>query len=167
MHAPPIGYCSFSSILISSYTAAMTRPDLHTTAAQRLRRVDQRYTGNRRALVEILDSADRPLTIAELLASRDGLAQSSAYRNLAVLERAGVVHRVVTNDEYARFELAEDLTEHHHHLICSSCGAVADFTIAPDLESTLDRAFLRAAAEAGFLVQHHRLDLIGVCADCR
>ena len=48
-----------------------------------------------------------------------------------MLEQAGVVHRVVATDEFTRYELAEDLTEHHHHLICSSCGAVADFTIGP------------------------------------
>ena len=33
------------------------------------------------------------------------------YRNLSILERAGVVQKVVTSDEWARFELAEDLTE--------------------------------------------------------
>ena len=33
------------------------------------------------------------------------------YRNLSVLERAGVVQRIVTTDEWARYELAEDLTD--------------------------------------------------------
>ena len=50
------------------------------------------------------------------------------YRNLVVLEQAGVVRRVTSTDDFARYELAEDLTEHHHHLICSSCGTVDDFT---------------------------------------
>ena len=67
--------------------------------------------------------------IPQILEVDRSLAQSSAYRNLAVLERAGVVHRIVTTDEFARYELAEDLTEHHHHLICRSCGSVADFTL--------------------------------------
>jgi Fe2+ or Zn2+ uptake regulation protein len=140
--------------------------DLHTTAANRLRRDAQRYTANRRALVELLDQSAQPLTIPELLARRRGLAQSSAYRNLAVLERAGVVHRIVTSDEFARYELAEDLTEHHHHLICSACGGVEDFTVSPQLERTLGRAFERVAAETGFQAQHHRLDLVGICTRC-
>jgi Fe2+ or Zn2+ uptake regulation protein len=146
---------------------AVAPDELHATVAQRLRDDDQRYTGGRRALVEALATAGRPLTIAEVLERGPGLPQSSAYRNLAVLERAGVVHRIVTSDEFARFELDEDLTEHHHHLICSTCGAVADFTVAPDLERALDRAFAEVAAAHGFTAEHHRLDLVGRCSTCR
>lgn len=141
-------------------------PDLHSTAAQRLRADSQRYTVGRRALVTLLDDATRPLTIAELLDLDPSLAQSSAYRNLAVLERAGVVHRLVTSDEFARFELTEDLTEHHHHLICSRCGSMEDFTVSPQLESSLERAFAKASTSAGFTTQYHRLDLIGLCPTC-
>ena len=36
------------------------------------------------------------------------MPQSSAYRNLAVLEQAGVIRRVITDDDFARFELDED-----------------------------------------------------------
>jgi len=140
--------------------------DLHATASTRLRSDGQRYTTNRRALVELLDTTDHPVTIAEVLTLRAGLAQSSVYRNLAVLEQSGVVHRVVANDEFTRFELAQDLTEHHHHLICSSCGAVADFTIEPHLEASMADAFARVGDQTGFRTEHHRLDLVGHCADC-
>jgi len=140
--------------------------EVHATAIERLRGVDQRYTRGRRTVVEVLATAERPLTMAEVLERRAGLAQSSAYRNLTTLEQAGVVHRIVGTDEYARFELAEDLAGHHHHLICSSCGAVADFTISPELEATLAEAFSEAAGAAGFSAEHHRLDLLGRCATC-
>ncbi|HSP05409.1 MAG TPA: transcriptional repressor, partial [Acidimicrobiales bacterium] len=90
--------------------------ELHDIATARLRTTGQRYTTRRRALVEVLDQADGPLTIPPILALARSLAQSSAYRNRAVLEQAEVVHRLVTNDDVARYELAEDLTEHHHHL---------------------------------------------------
>jgi Fe2+ or Zn2+ uptake regulation protein len=143
------------------------RTDLHTTAAQRLRADGQRYTTGRRALVTLLDDATRPLTIAELLDLDRSLAQSSAYRNLAVLERSGVVHRLVTTDEFARFELAEELTEHHHHLICSVCGSMEDFTVSPQLETSLEKAFEKASESAGFTTQYHRLDLVGLCPTCR
>jgi Fe2+ or Zn2+ uptake regulation protein len=140
--------------------------DLHATVAERLRVDGQRYTTGRRRLVELLADADRPLTIAELLEGDDRLAQSSAYRNLTVLEGASVVRRVVTDDEYSRFELTEDLTGHHHHLICSSCGRVDDFTISPQLETSLARAFARVARDTGFEAEHHRLDLVGTCSSC-
>ena len=140
--------------------------DLHTTATDRLRADSQRYTPRRRALVELLATSDQPLTIPQLLEQRRDLAQSSVYRNLAVLERAGVVHRIVTSDEFGRFELAEDLTRHHHHLICSSCGDVADFTVPAPVEHELETALSRVARQAGFQARAHRLDLVGTCASC-
>jgi Fe2+ or Zn2+ uptake regulation protein len=89
------------------------------------------------------------------------------YRNLAVLERVGIVHRIVTADEFARYELAEDLTEHHHHLICSGCGDLTDFTVPTTLETELDNAAARVAKKTGFLVDQHRLDFVGLCPACR
>lgn len=148
----------------------MPRPsdaDLHTTVAGRLRRSGERYTPGRRVLVEALAGADRPPSIPDLLVSTPGLAQSSAYRNLAVLERAGVVRRIATTEEHARFELAEDLTEHHHHLICTVCGSVEDFTVSRQLERTLEAALSRVTTGTGFAADHHRLDLLGTCGGCR
>jgi Fur family ferric uptake transcriptional regulator len=144
----------------------MVAAELHETVAHRLREADQRYTTNRRALVEALSEADRPLTIPELLERRRSLPQSSAYRNLSILEEVGAVRRVVTNDDFARYELAEDLTEHHHHLICSTCGAVEDFTVSKQLEERLTSAMTNVARRTGFQPKHHRLDLLGSCANC-
>jgi len=140
--------------------------ELDATAAARLRDTDQRYTESRRRIVGILADAGRPLTIAEVQAAGEGLPQSSVYRNVAVLEQAGVVRRVLATDEFARFELDEDLTEHHHHLVCVSCGSVLDFTMSPALEQTLDRAITSVGHDTGFTVQNHRLDLVGLCARC-
>lgn len=147
-------------------TPADADPNVHRTASERLRRDGQRYTTSRRTLVELLESADRPLTIPELMAQRTGIPQSSAYRNLAVLERAGVVDRVLATDEFIRYELAEDLTEHHHHMICAGCGAVADFVMTPAAERRLAEAADTIADAAGFRVASHRFDLLGHCEDC-
>ena len=104
---------------------------MHATVADRLRRTSASATPRaREALVTILERASTPLSTAEIVEARTG-PQSSVYRNLSVLEHAGVVRRVVTEGEFARFELAEELTEHHHHLICSNCGTVEDVTIPP------------------------------------
>jgi Fe2+ or Zn2+ uptake regulation protein len=142
--------------------------DVHATATARLRADGQRYTVGRRALVAALVGAERPLTIPQLLDTGNGLTQSSVYRNLAVLERAAVVHRIVTADDFARYELAEDLTEHHHHhLICSRCGDVTDFTLPGPLEDELDAAAAKVARRTGFSVDRHQLDLVGTCPTCR
>lgn len=142
-------------------------PELHQRVAARLGGQGQRYTRRRRAVVEVLAAADGPLTLPQILQARTDLAQSSAYRNMAVLEEAGVVHRIVTTDEFSRFELAEELTDHHHHhLVCADCGDVVDFTVPSDLERRIERDLERVADRSGFRVESHRLDLVGRCADC-
>ncbi|CAN5811592.1 Fur family transcriptional regulator [soil metagenome] len=140
--------------------------DLHTTVTERLRTVGQRYTTQRRLLVELLADSNHPLSIPDVLTLQGGLAQSSVYRNLAVLCQAAAVSRVVTTDDFARYELAEDLTHHHHHLICSSCGGVEDFTASPQVERTVAKAISEVASTTGFSPEHHRLDLIGTCSAC-
>jgi Fe2+ or Zn2+ uptake regulation protein len=144
---------------------AASLSDLHTTVAGRLRAAGQRYTAQREGLVAALERARKPLSTAEIVAAHTG-PQSSVYRNLSVLEHAGVVRRVITEGEFARFELAEELTEHHHHLICSNCGKVEDVRIPPALETTMDRTLDRLARRSGFAKVRHRLDLIGTCRAC-
>jgi Fur family transcriptional regulator, ferric uptake regulator len=140
--------------------------EIDREAALRLRRDGQRYTDNRRELVHLLADVRQPLTIPDILNRRAGLAQSSVYRNLSVLERARVVQKIVTTGEWSCYELAEELTEHHHHLICSACGVVRDFTVSARLERSIDDALGKVADGAGFTFEHHRLDLVGLCADC-
>lgn len=147
--------------------AATTARQLHSTVADRLRGHGKRYTTNRRALVEVLGDSDRPLTIPELLDRDRRIPQSSAYRNLTVLEEAGVVERVVTSDEFARFELAGALTGHHHHLICSLCGEVKDVMIPDHVEHQLDKEAARIGAEEGYTIDEHRFDIIGRCSRCQ
>ena len=142
------------------------RDDLHLTAAGRLQAANQRYTESRRALVDLLAAAARPVAVEDILERDRSLPQSSVYRNLAVLEGARVVRRVLGSDELARYELAEELSEHHHHLVCSNCGRVEDFEAPPGLERTVRNAMDAARLAEGFSPHGHRLDLIGLCRDC-
>ena len=144
----------------------MPADDVHTAAESRLAGRQQRYTTNRRAIVDTLVSVGAPVTMPDLLAARPGLRQSSTYRNLAMLEEAAVVRRIVSGTEHAHFELAEDLTEHHHHLVCTMCGVIEDVTLTPALERTLDRAFADAATERGFRTDGHAIDIYGRCPRC-
>jgi Fe2+ or Zn2+ uptake regulation protein len=141
-------------------------PAVRDTVASLLHAHAQRLTPTRQHIVDVLAAAPGPMTIPEILAARDGLAQSSVYRNLVVLEDVGVVHRMMTRDDFARYELAEDLTGHHHHLVCSNCGRVEDLPATAAVEKSVAAAVDQAARKAGFRTQHHRLDLIGLCADC-
>jgi Fur family transcriptional regulator, ferric uptake regulator len=141
--------------------------DLHGVAERRLRRVDQRYTSGRRAIVELLVSARHPVSISEIAERLPDLPRSSAYRHLTDLQAAGMIRRVAASDEFTRFELAEDLTEHHHHLLCVNCGTVIDVTLPAGFEQQVAGAVGDLAAAAGFQPQSHRLDILGVCAACQ
>lgn len=70
-------------------------------------------------------------------------------------------------DDHGRFELAEDLAGHHHHLACAVCGTVEDVAPSPRLERAMAEA-ARAVAEAeGYVVTGHQIDLVGTCPRCR
>jgi Fur family ferric uptake transcriptional regulator len=116
--------------------------------------------------VEAIADAGRPMTTGELVAVRPTLSQSTTYRNLVLLEQAGVVDRVRGTDEYARFELSEELAVHHHHLVCVSCGNVADFLPPSAFERRLTDLIGEVTAGVGFRADKHRLDLLGTCGNC-
>lgn len=140
---------------------------LHVEVALRLAALDQRYTANRRALLDAIARAGRPVTIPEILAGAARVPQSSAYRNIAVLCEVGVERRVAGADDHGRFELAEDVSgHHHHHLVCWSCGEVTDIAAFPRLEQALAEAARLAASESGYEVNDHRIELGGRCPLC-
>jgi len=139
---------------------------LHDRVGRRLASRRVRYSRQRRELAEVLAAAGRPLTTAELVA-RTGLPQSSVYRNLATFEQVGVVDRIAFAADHARFELAEDVTaRHHHHLVCTVCGAVEDTVMNTRQERSLRRIIAALATAGAFEVDGHRLDVLGTCRVC-
>ncbi len=141
-------------------------PSLHDAIGVRLAGLDQRYTPLRKVLVETLAASARPLTIPEILVAAPELPQSSAYRNLTALIEVGVVRRVAGTDDHGRFELAEELSGHHHHLVCAACGRVEDIPPSQRLERALGDTAREIAERQGYRVTEHRVDLVGLCPDC-
>jgi Fe2+ or Zn2+ uptake regulation protein len=148
-------------------TAFDAADDVHDVVQDRLRRVDQRYTTGRRAIIELLVGAGHPVSIGDIANRLPDLPRSSAYRHLVDLQVAGVVRRIAANDEFARYELAEEFTEHHHHLLCTHCGRVIDVTPTPAFERSVAATVDRLAEAEGFQPQSHRLDILGLCQGCR
>jgi Fur family zinc uptake transcriptional regulator len=147
--------------------------DVHVEVSRRFVQHNQRYSSKRRAIVSMLETSDRPLTILEILqrsksfkGTKNEIAQSSLYRNLVVLEEVGAVQRVVSTDDNGRYELNEEILGHHHHMLCSVCGDVRDVTVPAQLEEELDNALTQLAKRLGFKLDQHRLDLIGRCKKC-
>ena len=146
--------------------STINRMDIDQLATTQLNSINQRYTTNRRKLIGILQEAKKPITINQILESNSDLAQSSVYRNLAVLEQAGLIVRIITNDDHAHYELAEHILDHHHHIICSPCGEILDFHLSAKIEKALEESLQKIADDFGFSIDRHRLDLLGTCGDC-
>lgn len=133
---------------------------------ERLASAGARYTSARRRVMAGLLRASGPRSAAELhIDLRRTVPLSSLYRSLAVLEGAGVVvHHSVRG--LTRYEPAEWLSGHHHHLVCTSCGRVEDLEVSPVDERRMALLVGAIAARAGFSPGGHTLEIEGRCRSC-
>lgn len=141
--------------------------DLHDQIRHKLHSGGIRYTNGRRTVVETIREAPGPMTAAEL-ADRIGpsVPVSSLYRSLGVLVEAGVVARHLGADGTSRYEPAEWIAGHHHHVVCVSCGAMEDVELDADAEAAISIAASRMAKRAGYRSRGHGFEVEGVCASC-
>lgn len=134
---------------------------------QRLTAAGIRYTKGRRTVIGALAAADGPRSASELYEElRSRLPLSSLYRTLTVLEDAGVLSPHHGTRGLTRYELAEWLTGHHHHLVCINCGAVDDIHLPHDIESALEDVVASATTSASFRAIGHTLEIDGRCSRC-
>ncbi len=100
-------------------------------------------------------AAEQHQTLEEIRARCPEVGLVTVYRTLDLLCEIGAVRRLDLGDG-PRYELAEN---HHHHLVCESCGAVSEFEECP-----LD---LRRLQDVDFEVASHSLEIYGRCVVCR
>jgi len=95
--------------------------------------------------------------------ARDTLAvgsRSYTYFRLDALERAGLVARIEPAGSPARFETR--VGDNHHHVVCRSCGAVADVEC-----ETGESPCLQARASRGFVIDQADVTYWGLCPGCQ
>ncbi|MGE5689229.1 MAG: Fur family transcriptional regulator [Pseudomonadota bacterium] len=95
-----------------------------------------------------------------LRATGGGVGLATVYRALTVLVDEGVVDVLTHRPGEACYRFCGD--EHHHHLVCSSCHRVIELD-----DCRLDPWLEDVAARHGFARLEHRLEVSGLCADCR
>jgi len=133
-----------------------------------LRRLDEagyRRGGARRAVVEHLGRQACAVSALDvegaLRASGRAVGRASVYRVLEQLVALKLVSRLEVGDGTARYETAHPSGEHHHHLVCDSCGSVTPFE---DVE--LERTIARVSKRMPFAVDEHEIVLHGQCGSC-
>jgi Fe2+ or Zn2+ uptake regulation protein len=124
-----------------------------------LRARGQRVTLPRLLVHRRVRQAPAHVTPEELHAELPSLSPATVYGTLDLLDDLGFVRRVSTPRGGTVYDSRVD---DHHHVICRSCGRIED--VEAPLETT---AVERAAAAAGFRVDHRQLAIHGLCADCR
>jgi len=140
---------------------------LEKEIANRLSDREVRFTKGRREVIAALVAADGPRSAAELhTIIGNEVPLSSLYRSLAVLEETGVVVPHFATKGLARYELAEWLKGHHHHLVCVDCGAVEDVEVPTTVERRLETIVTEVATTSEFLPFDHALEIEGRCIRC-
>lgn len=123
-----------------------------------LRAEGVRVTRQRLVILHVLrEASDHPRAEDILIRARAldaSVSQATVYRTLAVLEKAGTVLRNEFDGAGARYELAGDI--HHDHLIDLDTGDVIEFR-----SDKIERLQAEIAAELGYEIEWHRLELYG------
>jgi Fe2+ or Zn2+ uptake regulation protein len=118
----------------------------------------------RDAIRQIVDGGSRHTwSLEQMLEAVRGGGQSadpsSVFRAVVALEQEGALERVELGDGRTHFEARRD---HHDHVRCDRCGAVAE---VPDC--LLERSATRVESSTGYIIRGHRLVFSGVCPTCR
>ena len=127
----------------------------------------RRSTRQGAAIDETLAAADGFRTAQalydELRARGEQVGLTTVYRHLKRLAEDGAVDVVVRPDGEAAYRLcgpasSGELEEHHHHLVCRTCGYSVEIE-GPEVETWAHRV----AADAGFTDVSHTLEIFGEC----
>jgi Fur family ferric uptake transcriptional regulator len=123
-----------------------------------------RVTDPRRQVAHLIAGRVGHFAAADLLADarrgRVRVGRATVFRMLEVLTGLGAVARIDLPTGDHAYLACEPV--HHHHVVCSRCGS------SRDIDDAGLRAVVRAVARrTGFRIDDHRLELFGLCPDCR
>jgi Fur family ferric uptake transcriptional regulator len=127
-----------------------------------LRDADLRVTRPRVAVLAAVHDHPHADTDSLIGAVRSGLGDVShqaVYDVLRALTAAGLVRRIQPSGSVARYE--SRVADNHHHVVCRSCGTIADVDCA-----TGATPCLTAAEDHGFTIDEAEVIYWGRCASC-
>jgi Fur family ferric uptake transcriptional regulator len=123
-----------------------------------------RSTKQRTIIIDLLARLNRFVSAQELHAALrqagSTIGLSTVYRNLATLTKAGDIDIILREDGEALYRSCSP--QHHHHLLCKSCGTTVEIT------AELVEAWSHDIAHAhGFSDVQHTVEIVGLCRACR
>lgn len=140
--------------------ASPKKPMTYLQAEDYLRGKGMKRTPDRVKVLDFLMKESRPLSADDIGAKMGkSVSTASLYRMLKTFAEKGFIYETRFRDRKAYFEFQDD---HHHHLVCTSCGtreAVRE-CIAADYKKII------RGSKAFKAVQSHMLEFFGVCKKC-
>jgi Fur family ferric uptake transcriptional regulator len=136
--------------------------DTAVDASALLREADLRVTRPRVAVlgaVHALPHADTDTIISAVRRELPDVSHQAVYDSLHTLTAVGLVRRIKPSGSLARYE--SRVGDNHHHVVCRSCGAIADVDCAVG-----DAPCLTASDDHGFVVDEAEVVYWGTCPDC-
>jgi Fur family transcriptional regulator, ferric uptake regulator len=85
---------------------------------------------------------------------------ATIYRTLKLLKECELLTERHFDEDQARYEVAGE--HHHDHFICERCGQIVEFE-----DDAIERMQQDVAKKLGVVLTRHKLELYGLCADCR
>ncbi|KPK97906.1 MAG: ferric uptake regulation protein [Omnitrophica WOR_2 bacterium SM23_72] len=132
-----------------------------------------RITSGREAILDVLSKSDKHLSAEDIYmkvhSKCPSIGLTTIYRTLEVLASLGLVFKFDFGDRRARYELAQGPkgARHHHHLICTSCGRVIDYTDFIDEEiELLNQTEKGLTKKYDFKITNHLIQFYGLCNAC-
>lgn len=127
---------------------------------RRLAGSGHRLTEPRRQLIATMRELGDHFTADDVLNASPDVGRATVFRTLRLLQDIGALCQVVLDDGATEYRLTSG--GHHHHIVCSNCGATNDFATC-DIQDLLEEL----ARRTGYDIQAHRLEVYGVCSSCR
>jgi Fur family ferric uptake transcriptional regulator len=129
-----------------------------------LKKKKVRMSHPRLLIYKELSQAKGPLTAQDLyqclIKNHKRIGLSSIYRCLDLFESIGMAFKI-TNGSNGRYKLCE-LEDHHHHIVCKSCGKVMEFDLC-EISSWSEKVM----ESTGFKITDHQLNFYGFCEKCK
>ena len=133
----------------------------------------RRMTLPRQLILDFLHRTGGHLSAEEIYLKLRGKAPSmglaTVYRTLELLTELGIVHKFDFGDGRARYEFAEGPGSmgHHHHLVCTSCKRIIDYTdFIKEETELLKQTEAGLSKKYNFKIRNHLIQFYGLCADC-
>lgn len=133
-----------------------------TDYAQQLRVAGLRVTSPRVAVLQAVREhphADTETVFGAVRGSLPVVSRQAVYDVLNALSAVGLVRRIQPSGSVARYE--SRVGDNHHHVVCRSCGVIADVDCAVG-----EAPCLTASDDAGFVLDEAEVIYWGLCPDC-